>query len=64
MAYQVQRRGFDGQRYRWFDVEAFGNRRDAVHYAATRKWGNGAEHRVVDGDRVVWPEPEESEAES
>jgi hypothetical protein len=61
MSYQVQRRGFDGQRHRWFDVGyQHDNRRDAVKAAALGKWANNVEHRVVDGDRVVWPEAEES----
>jgi hypothetical protein len=54
--YQVQRLGFDGQQRRWFDVdEPLVNRGDAIKRAAMRQWGNGAEHRVMDGDRVVWP---------
>jgi hypothetical protein len=59
VSYQVQRLGFDGQRRRWFDVdEPLVNRGDAIKRASLRQWGNGAEHRVIDGDQVVWPEAE------
>lgn len=58
--FQVQRLGFDGQRRRWFDVdEALTSKRDAIQRAGLRKYGNGAEHRVIDLDadrQVIYPE--------